>query len=146
MAISTSGLFEELIGLKKTAGLKIDDGATLVSSTPWHFQRFSNQKRIVTTGDQKLRPNTALIRALGKAWGWRRKIQQEGVTIKDIASTENTTPRYVRRLLQLAWLAPDIMEAILDGKQPAGLTLEPFRADQPVAWQAQRALLGFDTR
>ena len=52
----------------------------------------------------------------------------------------------VRRLLQLAWLAPDIMEAILDGKQPAGLTLEPFRADQPVAWQAQRALLGFNTR
>ena len=45
--------------------------------------------------------------------------------IKDIASAENTTPRYVRRLLQIAWLAPDIMEAILDVKQPAGLNPEP---------------------
>ena len=81
-----------------------------------------------------------------KAWGWRRKIEREGVTITDIASAENKTPRYVRRLLQLAWLAPDLMETILDGIQPPELTLERFRNNQPAAWQAQQAAFGYNIR
>lgn len=51
---------------------------------------------------------------------------------------------YLRRLVRLAFLAPDIQQAIMDGRQPVGLTLQSLREqDIPVAWAAQRKALGF---
>lgn len=51
---------------------------------------------------------------------------------------------YHRSLAQLAFLAPDIQTAILEGRQPAGLTLESLLDKTlPVAWSDQRARLGF---
>ena len=54
-------------------------------------------------------------------------------------------PSYVTRLLRLTWLAPDIVAAIVDGRQPIGLTANRLMGDTrlPLEWQAQRELLGF---
>ena len=52
---------------------------------------------------------------------------------------------YIRKLVRLAFLAPDIQQAILDGQQPVGLTLQILReSDIPSSWDAQRRLLGFN--
>ncbi len=51
---------------------------------------------------------------------------------------------YIRKLVRLAFLSPDIQQAIMDGQQPVGLTLEVLRESEvPSSWDAQRRLLGF---
>lgn len=50
---------------------------------------------------------------------------------------------YVRRILRLASLAPDIVEAILRGTEPSGLSLERLAKALPVLWEEQRKALGF---
>jgi len=65
--------------------------------------------------------------------------------IEDIAREQKITPSYATRLVRLTFLAPDIVAAILAGKQPAGLTANKLMADTrlPLDWRDQRAALGF---
>jgi hypothetical protein len=65
------------------------------------------------------------------------------LTIKALAQREGLTRRYVMRVLRLSFLAPDIIEAILQGRQPAHFTLESFRRPIPLEWAAQRQYFGF---
>jgi len=64
-------------------------------------------------------------------------------TITAIVQREGLTRRYVMRLVRLSFLALDIIEAILQGQQPAHFTLEPIRCPMPVDWVAQRRYFGF---
>ncbi len=64
-------------------------------------------------------------------------------TIKALAHREGLTRRYVMRVLRLSFLAPDIIETILQGRQPPHFTLETFRRPIPADWVAQRRYLGF---
>jgi hypothetical protein len=66
-------------------------------------------------------------------------------TVEDIASAEKINPSYVGRVLRLTLLAPDIVEAILDGRQPPGLTLAALMEPFAVAWERRRAM-GFGSR
>jgi len=52
-----------------------------------------------------------------------------------------STETYVRRIFSYAFLAPDIVEAILDGRQPQDLTLEKLRKKLPMSWAEQRTML-----
>jgi hypothetical protein len=65
-------------------------------------------------------------------------------SVKDIAERERVSSRYVRRLLRLAFLAPDIVEAIAAGKQPTQLTAEALaeRIELPPLWTAQAKAVG----
>jgi hypothetical protein len=65
-----------------------------------------------------------LIKALVRTHRWRRRIESgQAKPITDLAEQEGVTDAYVCRLLPLTCLAPDIVEAILDGRQPKGLRL-----------------------
>jgi site-specific DNA recombinase len=89
--------------------------------------------------------DATLIKALGRAWNWRRALERGSVrSVVEFARASGCTVRYVTRLLKIAYLAPDIIEAILGGRQPRELTLaQLFRTDIPLDWQAQRQALGF---
>ena len=66
----------------------------------------------------------------------------QALTISDIARREGTDVGDVSRSLQLAFLAPDLVEGILNGTQPVGLTGERLkRAELPLLWDDQRAAL-----
>ena len=66
-------------------------------------------------------------------------------TIAEIANEERVTEAFVRNRLRLAFLAPDIVTAVLSGTQPEGLTLEQIiDANFPFDWRAQRRLFGFE--
>ena len=81
-----------------------------------------------------------MVRALVKAHRWRRRIESgEARSITDLAAQEGVTHAYVCRLLPLTCLAPDIVAAILDGRQPKGITLADLLRDVPLAWEDQRA-------
>ena len=64
-------------------------------------------------------------------------------SVTDLAKQENVTDAYVCRLLPLTCLAPDIVEAILDGRQPKGLRLADVLGNGPLDWNAQRETWGF---
>jgi hypothetical protein len=102
------------------------------------------RKLILTPGGMVNRgasaADTTLVKALARALRWR-KILETGryVTIDELAAAEKINSSYVSRLLRLTLLALDIVEAILDGRQPEKVTLpglmEPFSVD----WERQRA-------
>ena len=88
----------------------------------------------------KLRFDNALIKAIVRAPRWRDMIEQRAYpSITELAKAEGVNQSYACRLLRLTHLAPDIVEAILDGRQPAELQLEDLLRRIPVSWQEQRA-------
>ena len=85
-----------------------------------------------------------LVKALVRAHRWRRRIESgQARSITDLAEHEGVTDAYVCRLLPLTCLAPDIVEAILDGRQPKGLRLAEMLGNGPLGWAEQRGAWGF---
>ena len=85
-----------------------------------------------------------LVKALVRAHRWRRRIESgQAKSITDLAEQEAVTDAYVCRLLPLTCLAPDIVDAILDGRQPKGLRLAQMLGNTPVGWEQQRRAWGF---
>jgi site-specific DNA recombinase len=92
-------------------------------------------------------PTQSLIKAVARAHDWYRRIIRGELTgIRSIANATGLDERYVNRIFQFAFLAPDIVECILDGRQPAKITLENFRTHLPIEWAAQRQRLGSSGR
>ena len=88
-------------------------------------------------------PDETLIKALVCA-RWRRRIESgQAQSITDLAEQEGVTDAYVCRLLPMTCLAPDIVEAILDGRQPKGLRLAEMLGNGPLAWEEQRGTWNF---
>ena len=68
--------------------------------------------------------DTTLVKAVARAFRWRRMMEAGRYgTIDELAAAEKINSSYVSRLLRLTLLAPRIVEAILDGRQPEGMTL-----------------------
>ena len=83
-----------------------------------------------------------LIKAVARAFRWRRMLETGRYgTIDEIAAAEKINDSYVSRVLRLTLLAPDIVEAILDGRQPEGMTLPGLMEPFPVEWKGQAASL-----
>ena len=86
--------------------------------------------------------DTTLVKALARAFRWRRMMEAGRYgTINELAAAEKINSSYVSRLLRLTLLAPDIVEAILDGRQPEGMTLPGLMEPFPVEWEGQRQCL-----
>ena len=86
------------------------------------------------------RVDHAAVKAIARGFRWR-KLPETGVhgTVEEIAAAEKINASYVGRILRLTLLAPDIVEAILDGRQPAELTLAVLMKPFPVGWDKQRS-------
>jgi hypothetical protein len=88
-----------------------------------------------------------MIRTIGKAFYWQKLLDSgEVANATDLARQLKLEPGWVAEVLRLTRLAPDIVQAILDGRQPRHLNLHAIRgrqADVPVDWDEQRRLLGF---
>jgi hypothetical protein len=81
---------------------------------------------------------TTLVKALARAFRWRRMMETgRFATINELAAAEKINSSYVSRLLRLTLLAPDIVEAILDGRQPEEMTLPGLMEPFPVEWRQQ---------
>jgi hypothetical protein len=111
------------------------------------LQRRSGRKLIVTPKGAVPTPKPSrdetLIKALVRAHRWWRRIESgRAKSITDLAEQEGVTVAYVCRLLPLTCLAPDLVEAILDGRQPKGLRLAEMLGNGPLAWEEQRSVWG----
>ena len=88
--------------------------------------------------------DNAMIKAVARAFSWRGRIEQgEFQSITELAKAERVNPSYACRLLRLTLLAPDIVQAIVDGTHNAELTLRRLLQPFPMRWQAQRELFCF---
>jgi hypothetical protein len=118
---------------------------TLTIRIPMRLQRRGGRKLIMmpegaAVPAPKPRRDDTLIKALVRAHRWRRTIESgHAKSITDLAEQEGVTIAYVCRLLPLTCLAPDIVEAILDGRQPKGLRLAEVLGNGPLVWKEQRS-------
>jgi hypothetical protein len=124
------------------AALELD---TLTIRIPIRLQRRGGRKLIMAPEGMamptpKARRDETLIKALVRAYRWRRQIESgQARSITDLAEQEGVTDAYVCRLLPLTCLAPDLVEAIFDGRQRRGLRLAEMLGSNPSRWDEQRA-------
>ena len=98
------------------------------------------------TANKEAHRDPELIALIADARRWRDDLLDgRAASIEEITTREGLAKGAVSRILPLAWLAPDIAAAILEGRQPDVLTSTRLRAvpDLPLGWADQRALLGF---
>lgn len=103
--------------------------------------------RLLVTGTQSQRrePDARLIALQAKAQRWLEQLTSGKTgSIADIATAEGVTRAFVLRVIYRAFLAPDIVRAMLDGAQPPGLTSDAIKqcVPLPIDWAAQRKMLG----
>ena len=89
-------------------------------------------------------PRPALIKAVARSHAWYEKLLAgKVVDVKSLTEETGLTPHYVRNVFACAFLAPDIVEAILDGRQPIALKFENLYKYVPLSWVEQRQQFGF---
>jgi site-specific DNA recombinase len=116
-------------------------------SIPARLKRTGKEMRIIVgDGSDPATPDTGLVRLLVRANAIRGQLLADrSLTFEDIAKSEGIVPSYATRLFRLTILAPDIVSAILTGKQPPELTARRLMDDTrlPLDWSEQRRRLGF---
>jgi len=122
------------------------DGETITIHIPMTFRKRGGRKMVVTPDGAPWAPrpriDNAMVKALARAFRWQRMLD-EGVcaTIEELAGRERVSRGYISRVLRLMLLAPDIVEAILDGRQAEGTRLEDLLEGNRREWDRQRTHL-----
>src|ERR1700726_3152650 len=137
-----------LLDLPATPSQGVNDDEIELLSVPARLRRFGREIRMVTNGTDSFaaKPDARLIKLLLRARRFNATLAQgEGVPFAALAEREGVSRSYFTRLVRLSYLAPDITQAILDGRQPPDLTAEKLleHSRLPLAWHNQRTLLGF---
>ena len=119
-----------------------DDGRTLTVSLPLNLSRRGGRKQIVVPNDAHWSPpakvDHTMVKAIARAFRWRKLIETGAyATIDELAAAEAINPSYVSRILRLTLLAPDIVQAVLDGRQTPEVNIATLTQPFPVSWEAQ---------
>ena len=115
---------------------------------PMTFKKRGGRKVIVLPDGSHGHPqpaatiDNAMVKAIARAFRWQKLLENGTYTcLDDIARSEKIGASFVSRYYRLVLLAPDIVEAILDGRQPAQLTMKDLLSPFPVEWASQRMQL-----
>ena len=121
----------------KTEELKTENAYT----EAYHIGTIANGEKIIVGQfiEPKKRPNTELIKILNQAYKWHQEIIN-GASTQDIAKRDKVCVQYVRRILNLSFLSPKIVRAILNGTQPADCTLKKLLSIKSSNWQEQEQI------
>jgi len=131
----------------------VADGDNILIRIPMRFKKRGGRKEIIAPeGLDSAFPVAApaqepIVTALARAHRWQRMLDAGEVTsIAELAERLDVDSSYVGRILRLTLLAPDIIEAILAGREPSGLSLAKLTQTLPMLWNEQRQLFGFEQR
>jgi site-specific DNA recombinase len=124
------------------------DDETEILSVPVRLRRAGREIRMVIDGTDPFaaKPDARLIRLLLRARRFNATLAEgEGIPFAALAHREGVGRSYFTRLVRLSYLAPDITQAILDGRQPRDFTAEKLleHSRLPLTWHDQRIVLGF---
>ena len=110
---------------------------------PFAIRKRGGRKLVLVSGGNEAvldrpRVDNAMIKALAPAFRWR-KVLEAGVygTIEELAAAEKIDSSYISRILRLTLLAPNIVEAILEGRQPVEMSLAKLMQPFPSSWAHQ---------
>ena len=137
---------EGIAGLLKEAGadFSVSSGSVdleCVLTVPCKLRRYAGQVKLHSADEQADGPRLPIQTALIQAHqGMEQIISGKATTMRQIAQALNMDRSFVARTLQLANLAPDIVKAIWENRQPVSLTLEKLRRGIPDSWEEQRKL------
>lgn len=121
-----------------------EDDRTMTVRIPLVFKKHGGRKTIIspegeTWNDTPPLVDNALIRALARAFRWQRLLDGGASgTFDELAKAEGVSQSHVSRMLRLTLLAPDLVEAIVTGRQPEGMRLEGLLEGLPDQWDRQR--------
>lgn len=124
-----------------------DHGRTLTVRVPLTLRKRGGRKQVVTPdgagwGQPRPRVDNTMVKAIARAHRWKRLMESgRFASVTELAEAEKINQSYLCRVLRLTLLAPDIVEAILDGRQPAALQMDALLKPMPLEWAAQRAAL-----
>jgi hypothetical protein len=123
----------------------ISDHDTITVHVPLAFAKRGGRKQIVLPDGTSswappcARVDNTMVKAIARAFRWREMLENgTHATIAEIAAAEKINESYVGRIMRLTLLAPDIVEAILSGRQPAELQLEHLLSGVSPEWPLQR--------
>lgn len=132
------------------SGLKLEESEQGVRvHVPMTFRKRSGRKEIIVPDGadnaQDSRPDyhEAMVVAISRAHRWKKLLDDGRYgSIAEMARALRTNRYCMARMLRLTLLAPDIVETILEGREPDGLSLERLRQPMPMLWEEQKALFG----
>jgi hypothetical protein len=117
------------------------DGANLTVSIPMSIRKRGGRKVVVSpVGAEPWTPSrpridNTLLRAIVQAFRWKQQLESgQFATISELAAAEKLDRSFVSHVLRLTLLAPNLVEAILDGKQPRTMELQPLMRGLPIEW------------
>ena len=120
------------------------DGRTIMVRIPITLRRQGGRKQVVTPAGATPwiptppRIDNTLVKAMVRAHRWRDMMESgDYATVRDLAKAEAINESYLGRVLRLTLFAPKIIEAILEGKQPATLELDDLMQLFPIEWDKQ---------
>ncbi len=121
-----------------TRGMPIPETVTL--HIPFRVVKRGGRKemQLPDSAAQPRRTDNTLVKALARAFRWKRMLaSSEYATVAELAEREGIASSYMTRVLSLTLLAPDIVEAILDGRQGPEVTLTRMLEPLPQEWRRQ---------
>jgi hypothetical protein len=128
---------------------EIFDGRTLTVFVPMKFEKRGARKRIVAPDGTALapvtrpQPNGKLMTALVRAWRWQKLIEAgKYASVREAARAEGVAKTYAAKISKMVLLAPDIVEAIVEGRTDDRVMLKVLDGMLPVDWEEQRGMMG----
>ena len=109
---------------------------------PLKVRRKNGRPKILPPADYRpsedAAPDPHVLRAIGRAWAWRRKLESgAATTIQDIAVAENVSGRFVSRMVRLAYLSPEVLKQLIIRRVPPALSLKDLVAVAERPWAEQ---------
>jgi hypothetical protein len=123
------------------------DGETIIVHIPMMFKKRGGRKLVVMPDGAAWAPrprvDNAMVKALARAFRWRKMLDTGARgTLEDLARAKGVAPSYVSGIMRLTLLAPEIVEAILDGRQRSDLQLDNLLEGFPLEWSQQADGMG----
>ena len=124
------------------------DGRTMTVHIPITMRHQGGRKQLVTPAGATpwiptpSRVDNTIVKAIVRAHRWREMLESgRYATVRDLAKAEAINESYLGRILRLTLLSPTIIEAILEGRQPATLELDDLLKQFPIEWDNQLEML-----
>ena len=124
------------------------DGRSITVHIPITLRHQGGRKQVVTPAGATpwipapSRVDNTMVKAIVRAHRWRDMLESgDYATVRDLAKAEAINESYLGRVLRLTLLAPPLIEAILEGRQPANLELDDLLQQFPIDWDQQLATL-----
>lgn len=124
------------------------DRRSLTVRVPFAIKKRGGRKLVIAPEGvswpvPQARVDNSMIKAIARAHRWKRLLEDgQYASIVELAAAEKINESYVCRILRLTLLAPDIVESILDGRQPPELQMDTLLKPLPVEWHCQRDVIG----